>query len=104
MSLGGCFDDHRGERGPQSLRVTPNDRPPLSGREPRREPPKSAKAPKRGRAAKAAPGWRRAAGRLALRLGLLGFVWGAVGLGLLVAWAASTLPDTSQLAQPDHHP
>ncbi len=83
--------------------MTPNDRPPLSGKEPKREPPKprrgAAKPPAGGRR-----GWRAAAGRLALRLGFLGFVWGTIGLGLLVAWAASTLPDTSQLAQPDRHP
>ena len=87
------------------MRVTPNDRPPLSGREPKRE------APKPRRAAKPAakqpprpPGWRGAVGRLAVRLLLLGVVWGGIGLGLLVAWAAATLPDTSQLAQPDRHP
>ena len=84
------------------MRVTPNDRPPLSGKEPKRNVPKPRRAP--ARADKPRAGWRRAAGRLALRLTLLGFVWGGVGLGLLVAWAASTLPDTSELARPDHHP
>ncbi|MDB5363730.1 MAG: penicillin-binding protein [Rhodospirillales bacterium] len=42
--------------------------------------------------------------RVGLRLGLLGLVWGSIGAGLLIAWAASTLPDTSQLAQAAHHP
>jgi penicillin-binding protein 1A len=102
------FDDEWGERSPDPLRVTPNDRPPLSGREPKRETPK----PRRG--AKPAPSprtpsrrpsrWRGPVGRIALRLTLLGFVWGTIGAGLLVAWAASTLPDTSHLAQPDRHP
>ncbi|HEV2673522.1 MAG TPA: PBP1A family penicillin-binding protein [Aliidongia sp.] len=80
------------------MRVTPNDRPPLSGKGPKREAPKPRRTPE------PKAGWRRAAGRLALRLTMIGFVWGAIGLGLLVAWAASTLPDTSELAQPDHHP
>ena len=84
------------------MRVTPNDRPPLSGKEPKREAPKPRRAAPRAEKPKA--GWRRAAGRLALRLTFLGFVWGSIGLGLLVAWAASTLPDTSDLTRPDHHP
>jgi len=85
------------------LRVTPNDRPPLSGKEPKREASKPQRATKRASKA-GAPGWRRAVGRFTLRLALLGFVWGTIGAGLLIAWAASTLPDTSQLAQPDRHP
>jgi penicillin-binding protein 1A len=86
------------------VRVTPNDRPPLSGREPKRDAPKPRRAAKPAAKPRRPPGWRAAAGRVALRLALLGFVWGGIGLGLLIAWAAATLPDTSQLAQPDRHP
>jgi len=86
------------------VRVTPNDRPPLSGREPKREAPKPRRSAKPEAKPAPASGWRRTLGRVAWRLGLLGVVWGGIGTGLLIAWAASTLPDTSQLAQPDHHP
>ena len=86
------------------MRVTPNDRPPLSAGGPRGRTPKGEAPKQQRRAPKPRPAWRVALRRFALRFVLLGFVWGAVGVGLLIAWAASTLPDTSQLAEPSRHP